>query len=150
MRASEWNVESPLFHFAINGGSKRHFLELKHSGPFEAFVFFEKRELLEALSREPDAPLVVGEADLSRLSPYLRLAVRVALEQGYFSKDRCETKGVREAEITAAWPDLISDIEVVPAMVTAIAKIINFPDADAIKKGRLGGQRRKTGATPKP
>lgn len=151
MRAEEWNIDQPLSAFVVQGGGLRRCYELgMRSGPFQTLAFFDRQELLEALKREPDAPLIVGEADLSRLSPYLRLAVRVALEQGYFSKDECETREVREAEVRAAWPDLISAIEAVPAMVGAIAKVINFPDANAVKQGQSGGKARKTGGTQKP
>lgn len=143
MRAGEWNVESAFFHFVMNGGKKRHFFQLQRSGPYEAYVFFEKLELLEVLRREPDAPLLVGEADLSRLSPYLRLAVHVALERGYFDKDSCETKDVRKAEIERAWRDFIPDVEPVESTLRELAKLVAFPDPEAIEQGQRGAQSRK-------
>lgn len=149
MRASEWNIDDPLGHFVANGGHKRHCVELKYSGPYETFLFFKRQELRELLTRQPDAPLTLNETDLSQLSPYLQLAIRVALKREYFSMEACETQGVREAEIESAWPDLISEIGPVQSMVKAIGKVINFPNPDAIRKGQLGGRTSKTGATVK-
>jgi len=149
MRDADWNLENPLFHFVIYGGTRRRSGAAKPSSLIDSYLFFEKAELLAAIEQEPAAQLVVREWDLSRLSPYLQLAIRVALARKYFARANCETQAIREAEVEGAWPDLISDIEAVPSMVTAIARVINFPDADAIKKGRLGGQRRKTGITRK-
>ena len=90
MRAAEWNIDNPLSTFIVMGGNNRHCWELPSIGPYEIFVFFDKSELLQVLARQPNAPLIVGEADLSRLSPYLQLAVRVALARGYFDKGSCK------------------------------------------------------------
>lgn len=149
MKAHEWNVDAPLFTFVMNGGNNRICHEFKHAGPFETFVFFERRQLIDTLKRDPDAPLIVAEADLARLSPYLRLAVQVALQRGYVDRKNCDTKDVREAEVTAAWPDYLPDLEPVPAMVQAIAKVMNFPDPEAIERGRRGGNAAKRGSTAK-
>ncbi len=145
MWSVEWNVESALFHFVIHGGKKRHFPQLKQTGPFESFVFFEKAELLAALKREPASPLLVGEADLSRLSPYLQSAVRLALKKGYTSRETCDTNPVREAEIRAAWPDLLPEVTISKNAVEAIARVIGFPDNNAIGTGLRAKADKKGG-----
>lgn len=149
MKADEWNVDAPLFTFVSDGGNKRFCRELKHAGPFDVFVFFNRQQLVDVLTREPDAPMIVAQADLARLSPYLRLAVQVALQRGYVDRGSCETKDVREAEVKALWPDYMPDLEPVPAMVQAIAKVMNFPDPEAIERGRRGGTAGKRGRTAK-
>lgn len=148
MRAGEWNVESPLFHFVINGGRKRLFSQLKYSGPFESYLFFDKAELLDVLKREPDAQLLVGEADLSRLSPYLQMAVRMALRHGYTSREACDSTPVREAEVRSAWSELLPDVPFSGKALQAIAKVIGFPDSKAIAAGKLAATP-KAGGTAK-
>lgn len=148
VRASEWNVDVPLAEFVVMGGSRRRFYEMGlRNGPFDSYVFFDRLNLQEMLARQPDAPLIVGEADLSRLSPYLQLAVRVALERGYFERGRCETMDVREAEIARAWPHFMPDIAPVDSTVKQLAKLITFPDPTAIKQGQRGARSRKTAGT---
>ncbi len=70
MQAHEWNVDFPLAKFVIEGGNKRYCVEFKNPGPFECYIFFEKAELLALLKCQPEVQLIVGEADLSQLSPY--------------------------------------------------------------------------------
>ncbi|MBE9169878.1 hypothetical protein IQ238_20900 [Pleurocapsales cyanobacterium LEGE 06147] len=101
-----------------------------------------------ALKREPDAPLIVGEAELSRLSPYLQGAVRLALKKGYISRDACDSSPVREAEIRAAWHDLWPEVTITKNAVEAIAKVIGFPDNKAIETG-LRAKPQKQGGAPK-
>lgn len=149
MNAYEWNVDAPLFTFVSEGGNTRYCRELKNQGPWETFVFFEKQQLLDVLKREPDAPLIVAEADLARLSPYLRLAVHVALQRRYFDRDSCETKDSREAEIEAAWNKFIPDIAPVRSTVEHLAKLMTFPNPEAIGQGQKGARSRKSGGTLK-
>lgn len=146
MSAHEWNVDIPLMTFVSNGGNNRFCRDLKSAGPFDTFVFFEKDELLNVLRREPNAPLVVSESDLSRLSPYLQGAVRLALRKGYTSRKACETNPVREAEIRGAWPDLFPGITISDNAVEAITRVIGFPDNRSIgtglrAKAKKGGGR---------
>lgn len=148
MRAEEWNIDNPLKEFVSNGSFKRHCRELRGTGPFEVYVFFAKQDLLTALKRLPDAPLIVAEADLSRLSPYLQGAVRLALEKGYTSRVACESNPVREAEIRAAWPDLLPDVTITKNAVEAMVRVIGFPDNKAIETG-LRAKSGKKGGTPK-
>lgn len=150
VNAEEWNVDSPLAEFVIEGGPLRRFSELGYrGGPFASYLFFDKEELSAFLAKRLDAKTTVSETDLSRLSPYLRLAVRVALERSYFDRSSCETKDVREAEIRRAWPDLMPEIAPVESTVRQLAKLMAFPDPMAIEQGKAGAQSRKTGKTPK-
>lgn len=146
MRAAEWNVDNPLSTFVITGGNNRHCWELRNGGPFEVFVFFDKGELAQVLASQPNAPLIVGEADLSRLSPYLQMAVRMALKHGYTSREACDALPVREAEVRAAWCDFLPDVQMTGKAVEAIVKVIGFPDNRAIQAGQLAAARKQGGA----
>lgn len=150
MMPSEWNVDAPLKEFVVTGGGRRSYYHMRSlRGPAECFVFFDRGNLQEVLAREPNAPLIVSEADLSRLSPYLRLAVHVAIKRGYFEPTKCDTKDVREAEVRDAWPAFIPNIAPVPSTVVQIAKLIKFPEAEAIEQGQRGALSRKSGSTLK-
>lgn len=146
MRASEWNIDNPLEQFVKKGGCRRVFhIGGYASPPMDSYIFFDRAELQEVLAREPDAPQIVGQADLTRLSPYLRLAVHIALARGYFDGAACDTQDAREEEVRAAWPNFIADIEPVDSTIKQIAKLMAFPDRKAIELGKRGGRTRKSG-----
>jgi hypothetical protein len=149
MNPYEWNVDTPLSTFVSEGGNKRYCRELKTAGPFETFVFFEKAQLLEVIRHEPDAPVVVSHADLSRLSPYLQLAVRVALEKGYFNEQATPKIAARAYEVAALWKDYLPGVPFSPSAAEQLARFIGFPDAQAIANGQRGGRGKKKGLTPK-
>jgi hypothetical protein len=123
---------------------------LKYSGPFDIFVFFEKRELLDVLKRQPKVPLIVGEADLSRLSPYLRLAVRVALEQGYLSEGDTPKLAERSYQINRRWGEYLPGVPFSESAANQLARFIGFPDAQAIANGQRGGRGKRKADTQKP
>jgi hypothetical protein len=140
MTAWEWNIDDPFTTFVCNGGHKRFFPEFKSSGPYEAFLFFSRTGMAAVLDRFGRTPLQVFEADLSRLSPYIQLAVRLALRKGYFGKDSCDTQAVREAEVRAAWPDAMREIPMTENTVQLVARTMGFPDTVAIQRGSKGGR----------
>lgn len=150
LAAHEWNVDHPFDVFVQNGGPCRSFFQYNYSHKARSsYLFFDRAELQGVLSRQPDSPLIVGKADLSRLSPYLRLAVHVALQRHYFDRESCDTKDVREAEIEGAWSGFIPEVAPVKSTVQQLAKLMTFPDPEAIGQGQKGAQSRKTGGTPK-
>lgn len=150
VEASEWNIDNPLEQFVEKGGSRRRFVVNGYATPLmDSFAFFDRENLRAVLARQPDAPLIVGQADLSRLSPYLRLAVHVALERRYFAGDPIDAAPAREAEVKAAWQRYLPDVPMTPAGVKQLAKLIGFPHSEAIRQGQRGGQRRKTATTRK-
>lgn len=149
MQAADWNVESPLERFVIYGGRRRHSGTQKKAGFIETYVFFERQQLLQMLELEPASQLPVRETDLSRLSPYLRLAVHVAMKRRYFEGEAIDAAPAREAEIAAVWGEFMHDVVMTAATVKQLGKLVGFPNAKAIEQGRRGGQSRKTGATPK-
>jgi hypothetical protein len=146
----DWNVDNPFDIFVKAGGPFRSFYELDYrQGPRKGFLFFERSELREIISRQPDAPMIVGEADLSRLSPYLRLAVHVALKRRYFEGEKIDKVLTRGAEVKAVWSEFLPDVPMTPATVSGLAKLIGFPDAEAIERGQRGGAAAKRGSTSK-
>jgi hypothetical protein len=150
VEANEWNIDDPLQHFVVKGGSRRRFVHNGYATPLmDSFAFFDRENLREVLGRQPDAPLIVGHADLSRLSPYVRLAVHVALERQYFAGSVIDAAPTREAEVEAAWQRFLPDVPMTDAGVRQIAKLIGFPDPEAIKQGQRGGRSNKTAATRK-
>lgn len=140
----EWNVDNPLDKFVVDGGPKRHFTELKHSGPYEAFLFFARADLDRLFEQVALSPLQVSKADLARLSPYLQMAVRLALQKGYFDKECSYTQAVREAEVRAAWPQFMEGVPISNNTIQQVARLMGFPDPEAIVRGKRGG-RGKTG-----
>lgn len=140
IKAWEWNVDDPLNNFVSTGGPKRHFTELKHSGPYEAFLFFARADLDRLFERAALSPLQVSKADLTRLSPYLQMAVRLALQKGYYGKECSDTQAVREAEVRAAWPQFMGSVPISENMIQQVARLMGFPDPEAIERGKRGGR----------
>lgn len=135
MAAYEWNVDDPLSKFVIEGGHKRYFRDIANPASFDVFLFFSRAELAAAFDRMGLTTLAVAEIELSKLSPYIQLAVQLALQKGYFSKDKCETLAVREAEIRTAWPVTMADIPMSENAVKLIARLMAFPDPVSIQQG---------------
>lgn len=135
MAAYEWNVDDPLSKFVSEGGHKRYFRDIANPASFDVFLFFSRAELAAVFDRLGFTPLAVAEIELSKLSPYIQLAVQLALQKGYFSKDKCETLAVREAEIRTAWPVTMADIPMSENAVKLIARLMAFPDPVSIQQG---------------
>lgn len=132
--AWEWNIENVLVDFVSNGGMKRYFPELKMT--LDAYIFFNKADLERVTVALAHASIRVAEVDLSRLSPYLRLAVSLALAKGYDSPLTAETQPIREAEIRAAWANAMPRIPMSDTAIQAIAKVLGFPNPKAILQGK--------------
>jgi hypothetical protein len=145
MFAWEWNIENPLQNIVSDGGGKRYFPEFKQT--WDVYVFFDRDAVTHAISVFEHAPVGVIEADLAQLSPYLRMAVKLALRHGYTSPEAAETAPVREAHIRAAWSDALPDIPESKTMVEAIAKITGFPNPNAIQQGQRGAEKKKSAAS---
>lgn len=145
MLASEWNIDDPFEQFVMKGGNRRRFISGGYaSPPMESFVFFDRTELQEVLAREAGAKLEIGTVDLSRLSPFLRLAVRVAIEQGYFSDSATPKIAARAYQIEVLWNEYLPGVPFSPSAAEQLARFIGFPDAKAIENGRKGGRGRKS------
>ncbi len=144
MFAWEWNVENEMQLFVSQGGFNRYFYEVSPARTFEVYIFFRRSEIAAVLEGQSAAPLLVRETDISSLSPYTQLAVRLALAKGYLSKASCETQAIREAEVRAAWPTAMPDVPITENAVSMVARMMGFPDAEAIQRGQQGG-RAKTG-----
>jgi len=134
MKAIEWNRENPFDWFVRKGTFNRYFADYQQT--WDCYVFFDRTELLNAVATLSHAPTMVQQVDLGSLSPYLRLAVKLALSKGYTSRDAAETQNIREAEVEAAWDEAMPDIPRSNNAIGAIAKVIGFPDATAIRHGQ--------------
>lgn len=139
MQASEWNRDNPLQDFLSGGGFERMFPVGATHQKFPVYIFIDRASLASAVAVFGRASAPVPMADLARLSPYLRLAVTLALENDYTSPDVVDKRSVREAEVSEAWATALPGVPKSENMVRAIASVIGFPDPKAIATG----QRRK-------
>jgi hypothetical protein len=145
MLASEWNVDAVLERFVSNGGFKRYFIDgVVADG---AYIFFDRADLAHASAMLVHATLPVAGSDLSRLSPYLQFAIKLAFANGYTSDGQIDKNAVREALIRDAWPEALPDIPISQAKVEMIAGIVGFPNAIATQRGQRGGSVRKSRVT---
>ncbi len=147
MTSSEWNLDNPLKTFVSEGGNRRYFSNFTRTGPFECFVFFKKSRLSVLAGTLSHSSGAIEQADISKLSPYLQLAIKVALANHYFSASDCETQPVREAEIEQAWGLFMPEVPTSKTAISAIAKVMAYPNATAIEQGKAG-PRKKGGRTP--
>lgn len=148
MEAHEWNVDYPLSTFLDGGTFDRWFTQVSPPRQWSVYVFFDLHQLQCEIQSLANAPLTVAHTDLGRLSPYVQLAIKVALSNGYFSAEDDETQPVREAEIEAAWADALPDIPFSKTARDAIAKVIGFPNLEAIEQGKRA-LAKKGGVTPR-
>ncbi len=149
MLPSDWNVDDPLASFLPEGGYERW--ERGTAGLFKSkvYIFLERDELTKAVSTFAHAPVLVREQDLAMLSPLLRLAIKLALKNGYTSPERQQTEDVRKAEVRAAWAAAMPDVPDSGNNVEAIARVMGFPNTKAIRQGQLGQKARKRAAPKK-
>jgi hypothetical protein len=145
MGPSDWNAENPLATFVSEGGNKRwiggHRPQLR-----TIYVFIERADLVAAIATFEHTPITASSVDLSKLSPYLQLAVKLALANNYTTPDSDETQDIRESEVRRVWEDAVPDVPASGAAVTAIAKVMGFPDPEAIRQGQSA--RAKKGYNP--
>lgn len=143
MAAPDWNVEYPLSRFVKNGGYDRWFVASSPPRQWPVYVFFDRNQLVKAISNFGHVPAMIARDDLAKLSPYLQFAVKLAQAKNYLSASDCDTKPVREAEVRAAWNEAFPNVPQTPKQVEMLASLIGWPDPDAIKRGSLGGAKRK-------
>ena len=136
MQPSDWNIEDPLRSFVAAGGYERGFLNEGKYNRWPVFIFFDREQLARAVSVLSYAPAVVSTTSLDSLSPYLALAVKLAIARGYNSPGAAETQPVREAEVTAAWEAALPGIPPSKKAIEAIAKVMGFPNPAAILQGK--------------
>lgn len=145
MEPSEWNVENALQKFVCEGSFKRYFRGAAQ--PWTVYAFFDRAAVEKATATLANAPAFLSDLDLQRVSPYLRMAVKLALAKGYTSPESPDTQAVREAEVRAAWHDSMPDIPQSKKAVEAIVKVIGFPNPTAIRQG-TASRSRKTAGSP--
>lgn len=143
MAPSDWNVDRPLQMFVADGGYKRWFVNNGTSNQWPVLIFFDQSQLAKAIAAFSHAPDTVAVTALERLSPYLKLAVRLAVAKGYSSPDAADTQPVREAEVAAAWNAALPGVPPSRTAIEAIAKVMGFPNPTAILQGksRRSGKR---------
>lgn len=143
MAPSDWNVDRPLQMFVADGGYKRWFVNNGNSNQWPVLIFLDRDQLTKAVAAFSHAPETIAVAALERLSPYLKLAVRLALAKGYCSPDAADTQPVREAEVAAAWDAALPGVPLSKTAVEAIAKVMGFPNPTAILQGKSRGSGKK-------
>ena len=131
MDPSEWNVENALQRFVCEGSFKRYFREGAQT--WSVYAFFDRAAIEAATATLANVPAFLSDLDLQRVSPYLRMAVKLALAKGYTSPESPDTQAVREAEVRAAWQEAMPGVPQSEKAIEAIAKVIGFPNPTAIR-----------------
>jgi hypothetical protein len=140
MTPFEWNVEGALEHFVSKGSFKRFFPQFKQA--WSAYVFFDRNELIRVAGTLSGASAIVSDVDLESVSPYLRFAVRLAVAKGY-AKPGAVTADARRADIEEKWKDAFPDVPLSGKLREALTTLTGWPDPDAIKRGQLGGHKKR-------
>jgi hypothetical protein len=141
----EWNIEFPTARFLAKGSYSRWFVTVQPPKQWDVYLFFDRANLQRAIANLAHAPVVVPVHAIDALSPYLKLAVKIALAKGYVSEADDETQPVREAEVKAAWDEALPDVPWSETAGQAIAKVMGFPNANAIRQGRQARLSEKGG-----
>lgn len=136
IEAHEWNIESPIARFLAKGCYSRWFLRPEPVKQWDVYLFFDRANLQQVVTNLAHAPVMVPVCEIDRLSPYLKLAIKLAITKGYVSEVHDETQPIREAEVKAAWNDALPGIPWSETAGQAIAKVMGFPNASAIQQGR--------------
>lgn len=140
MSSFEWNVEGALQHFVSKGSFKRFFPEFKQA--WSAYVFFNRDDLARITGTLSGASSLFTEVDLASVSPYLRFAVRLAAAKGY-TKRGAVTVDARRADIEETWNEAFPDVPLSGKLKEALTTLTGWPDPDAIKRGQLGGNKKR-------
>lgn len=139
----EWNVDDPVSHFLVRGGFDRFFKE-NPERLFAVYIFLDRQSLDTALSAFKNADARVPVVNLSQVSPYLQFALQLALKHGYKSPKGTDKVAVREQLVRDDWKEALPDVPMTAAQVEMIARIIGFPDREAIRHGTRSTEK-KTG-----
>jgi len=144
MTPGDWNVEFPMAQFLAKGGYEKWFHNSIPAMKFLVYVFLDKSELQQAVSIFSHAPLRITDHDISKLSPYLQYAVKLALGLGRNSQIVQEKKEVRKAVIEAEWDSAFPDLPRSNQQVEMLATMVGFPDPDSIKRGMRSGVTKRS------
>ena len=140
---SEWNIEYPIHYFVSNGGPIRMFVELCLFRPVASFIFFNRLDVDRVIATLEHAPVIISMADLTELSPYIRLAVSLAKSYGLSSPDKTKSQKQRNQLVRTAWADAMPGITISNAQVNALVLVMGWPNQKAIERGMRGPQQRK-------
>lgn len=143
MQPHEWNVDHPVTEFLVEGGFERLFPVAASFQKFGVYIFIDRASLASAVAVFGRASAPVPMAELARLSPFLRLAVELALQRNYVEGGNTDPEKVRKAAVRHAWPSAFPGVEPSDAAINAIAKVIGFPDMDALQRGIRANKGRK-------
>lgn len=148
MEPHDWNGESVLHLFISDAGNKRFFPNVSPPASYPVYTFVGRESLLAAIATLQHCTAVVSEYDLSRLSPYLRFAVKFALKMGYLAEDRCETEDIRKADISSEWESAFPGVPMTQTQIQMLSSVMAWPNPKAISQG-LQGAKAKKGLYPK-
>lgn len=125
-----WNGTSDLDRWARDGG----YPEFLNGHKYQTLVFMLREDLDREIKTLAHSESIVSQTDLSRLPPYLKFAVDLALSQEWLVGGKQESVPVREAEVEEKWKDALPDIPMSKKTKVAIAHVLGIPDVDAIKR----------------
>lgn len=126
-----WNCINDIQHW-VKDGSIEVIGSAAKMYRYKAYV--SRSDLEREIRTLAHSKSIVSETDLSRLPPYLKFAVDMALAQNWLVDGRQDTTLVREAEIDAKWADAFPNITLSKSTREAIAKVLGIPDAIAINR----------------
>jgi hypothetical protein len=127
-----WNCTNDVDYWVRDGSIDVHVVGYVKSHRHLAFVL--RADLEREMKTLEHSESIVSDTDLSRLPPYLKFAVDIALAQNWLIDGRKDTSAVREAIVIEKWSDAFPDIDLSNATKEAIAKVLGIPDATAINR----------------
>lgn len=130
LEKDHWNGVSDLERWARDGG----FPIYVNNASYPTHAFMVRADLEREMRTLAHSKCIVSESDLSRLPPYLKFAVNLAVAQGWFVDGTIDTTAVREAEIAAHWDNAFPDIKLSKDTKEAIAKVLGNPNAKAVNR----------------
>ena len=138
MDAHLWNGPSDIERWAKNGGYPEWLNKVK----YDTELFVRRDQLQREIAALEHSPLLIESSDLSRLSPDLQLAVRLALENQIFDENNGGLKSgqVTEKVISAA---AVSGRTIALGRIEEIARLIRYPDAKRSSAGQKSARNKK-------
>lgn len=137
----EWNAENVLEKIISTGGGLRYFAEMKHT--WNCYVFFARTDVERLTLTFHGAPASVAMSDLSRLSPYLRFAVSLALREGWVEGAKIPSTKERGRVVRTAWTEAMPDVPFSSGQIKIVSDAVGWPDVPKIKAGMQRGQKNK-------
>lgn len=122
MDANDWACSSDFEHWMKTGTIKKY---LGSAGPYNWDIFVSKGSLEKQMSILNDTPVAVAAADISRLSPELQIAVKVALDLKMFDGGNGKLDyGQTQSKLIEYWKAAGNSPDMTPSKAKTLAGII--------------------------